>query len=328
MQFFAPEFKHHIPPAMSNSGLASWLVGIDERDVGNIVDLWKTLGVEEENDDPYNYPRLRDAPSIATVCEYQFKHRTALIPFLRRPYVTVQCGASEGFNPDFPHAEGEMSEFEEEAYEMGRIIAEAGLNLRYGGGKKGLMGCVMRGFMDWKRENPQPDQYCVQVLPARFVRMDKSASGMRPLNEGLCYDTDGAIIVPSMPTRYLALSIGAEGVFVLTGGDGTYAEFYGEKVVGKIGASNRAIHIVDRTPRGSSESYYSDLARQEDKALRFRFNRPNGNVIWSRTPREAMDKFLAALQARPSGPQDPDSIYRANMKNWKETPISGPDYQI
>jgi uncharacterized protein (TIGR00730 family) len=110
--------------------------------------------------------------------------------------ICIYCGSSDGKDPAFL----------QEAVTAGRLIAEAGLTLVYGGGRVGLMGAVADAALAAGGE-------VVGVMPADLVNQEIGHTGLTQLH-----------VVNSMHERKWKMAELADGFLSLPGGPGTFEE--------------------------------------------------------------------------------------------------------
>ena len=115
--------------------------------------------------------------------------------------ICVYCGSSAGTDPAMLHA----------ARTLGRAMAEAGIELVYGGGDHGLMGAVARAVLDG-------GGLVTGIIPD-FLR-DKE----RMLSEPERTDRLRMIVVPDMHTRKRLMFERSDAFVALPGGIGTLEE--------------------------------------------------------------------------------------------------------
>ena len=110
--------------------------------------------------------------------------------------ICVFCGSSMGSDPDF----------EKTAGELGKKLAEAGINLVYGGAKVGLMGVLADGCA-------KAGGKVIGVIPKFLDKLEITNSDVDEL-----YETN------SMHERKMKMSELAEGFIAIPGGFGTMDE--------------------------------------------------------------------------------------------------------
>lgn len=115
----------------------------------------------------------------------------------------------------------------EAAKGFGRLIAERGHVLYFGGGATGVMGEAVRGV----KEN---GGYAIGIAPKYFD------------TEGVLYkDCDEFIYTDTMNERKTLLEDGSDGFAVLPGGIGTYDEFFEVLVLAQVGQMEKPIAIYN-----------------------------------------------------------------------------------
>ncbi|QEY25037.1 TIGR00730 family Rossman fold protein [Neisseria animalis] len=112
--------------------------------------------------------------------------------------IAVYCGSNLGDTPDYCRA----------AREIGRVIAERGSRLVYGGGKIGLMGEVADAVLAAGGE-------VVGVIPTFLREKEVAHQGLTELLE-----------TPDMPSRKNKMIELADAFIALPGGIGTYEELF------------------------------------------------------------------------------------------------------
>lgn len=119
--------------------------------------------------------------------------------------ITVYCSASEGLDSGFNDA----------AETVGRLLAENGIELVYGGGAVGLMGVTAKACK-------AAGGKVTGIITEHLMASEQGWDGC-----------DELIIVDSMRQRKRQLVELADGFMVLPGGLGTYEEFF-ETLVGRL----------------------------------------------------------------------------------------------
>lgn len=111
--------------------------------------------------------------------------------------ICVYCGSGSGLNPAYAKA----------ARDFGRILAEAGIGLVYGGGSLGLMGEVSRSMM-------KNGGKVTGIIPAFLSE-----------REQMMLDAEELVIVDNMHQRKHLMFMKSEAFVALPGGLGTLEEF-------------------------------------------------------------------------------------------------------
>jgi uncharacterized protein (TIGR00730 family) len=133
--------------------------------------------------------------------------------------VSVFCGAQPGKRPIYAKA----------AALAGRLIAQAGLTLVYGGGKVGLMGVVADAALD-------AGGVVVGVMPRDLVAREIAHQGLAELH-----------VVNSMHERKWKMAELGDAFLTLPGGAGTLEELFEQWTWGQLGFHEKpcAIHNLD-----------------------------------------------------------------------------------
>lgn len=103
---------------------------------------------------------------------------------------------------------GVRAEYREAAVELGRVLAERGLTLVYGGARVGLMGSVADAVL-------ASGGQAIGVIPEALVAKEVAHRGLTELR-----------IVPSMHERKALMSDLADAFIALPGGWGTWEELF------------------------------------------------------------------------------------------------------
>jgi uncharacterized protein (TIGR00730 family) len=151
-------------------------------------------------------------PSHSRTEQYQ---RAKTMAILRR--ACVFCGSRSGNNPKFIAA----------ALELGRILAESGIGLVYGGGSKGLMGAVARGAHERGGE-------IIGVIP-HYLRT-------RELEFPLAKEM---VITRDMHERKRVMFERADAFIALPGGAGTLEELVEQLAWAQLGHHRKPVLLAD-----------------------------------------------------------------------------------
>ena len=183
--------------------------------------------------------------------------------------ICVFCGSSYGSNPQYVVA----------ARTLGRLIAERGFSLVFGGGGPGLMGETARAV----RDGGAP---VLGVLPdfLRWVELPPE------------WEKD-LIITPDLQERKTRMLAMADAFVVLPGGAGTIDEFFEVVTSASLGVLNKPILVVN------TEGYFDTLQRLMNHIVREGFARPNILDLYRfvDTPEAAIDAIAAELDVPARG---------------------------
>jgi uncharacterized protein (TIGR00730 family) len=131
--------------------------------------------------------------------------------------VSVFCGSSSGMN----------SEYEEQAYMLGQVLAGRSIGLVFGGTRVGLMKMVADGALSKNGE-------VIGVLP-RFIN-----------ERGIAHrDLTRLILVETMHERKSVMHNLSEGIIALPGGFGTLEEFFEALTWGQLGLHRKPAAILN-----------------------------------------------------------------------------------
>lgn len=132
-------------------------------------------------------------------------------------YITVFCGSSPGT----------QSIYTDQAYQLGKTLAQRGIGLVYGGARVGLMGAVANGAIENKGE-------AIGVLP-HFLRSKEIA------HESLTT----LILVETMHERKTKMHELCDGVITMPGGFGTMEELFEMLTWAQLGLHQKPIGILN-----------------------------------------------------------------------------------
>ena len=131
--------------------------------------------------------------------------------------VLVFCGSSPGARPEYAAA----------ADELGRLIAQRGLGLVYGGARVGLMGAVADGALATGGE-------VIGVIPRQLVEHELAHTGLTELRE-----------VTTMHERKALMADLSDAVIALPGGTGTLDELFELFTWSQLGLIRMPIGLLD-----------------------------------------------------------------------------------
>jgi uncharacterized protein (TIGR00730 family) len=152
----------------------------------------------------------------------------------------VFCGSSSGTRPIYVQA----------AQTVGRLLAERGIELVYGGGKVGLMGAVADACL-------QHGGRVIGVIPQLLVEKEVAHPGLTELR-----------IVGSMHERKALMADLADAFLILPGGFGAWDEFCEILTWSQLGLQRKACAVLN------VNGYYDPLLDMADKAVDEGFLRP------------------------------------------------------
>jgi len=146
--------------------------------------------------------------------------------------ICVFCGSSEGVRPEYRAA----------AEQVGRLLAERGIELVYGGGRVGLMGAVADACLS-------AGGRVIGVIPQGLMDREVGHRGLTELR-----------VVGSMHERKALMADLAEGFLCLPGGFGTWDEFCEILTWAQLGLHTHACGLLNVA------GYYDPLLAMADRA--------------------------------------------------------------
>ncbi|MBO4219260.1 MAG: TIGR00730 family Rossman fold protein [Erysipelotrichaceae bacterium] len=119
------------------------------------------------------------------------------------------------------------SSYKQQSFELGKALAEAGHELIFGGGSRGLMGAVARGFK-------QGGGRVIGIAPKLF-----------DVGDILLKECDEKIITEDMSSRKKKMMEMADAFIALPGGIGTYDELFEVMVEGQLEYHHKPIIVYN-----------------------------------------------------------------------------------
>ncbi len=147
--------------------------------------------------------------------------------------VVVFCGSSEGTDKAFI----------EDAYILGKTLAEQKIDLIYGGAKIGIMGQVAQGTLENNGK-------VIGVIPEFLKRKEVMHEGLSEL-----------IVTQNMHERKLKMHELSEGIVMLPGGFGTLEEFFEMLTWSQLGLHLYPIAILN------TNGFYDELLQMLSKMV-------------------------------------------------------------
>lgn len=144
------------------------------------------------------------------------------------------CGSDLGTNPVYRNA----------AVTLGRLLAERGIELVYGGGNIGLMGVLADAVL-------QAQGRVIGVIPESLMAKEVGHTGLTDLR-----------VVKSMHERKGLMSDLSDGFIALPGGFGTFEEFCEVVTWSQLGIQSKPCGLLN------VGGYYDPLLELFDRAVR------------------------------------------------------------
>ena len=139
--------------------------------------------------------------------------------------ICIYCGSSDSVSPDYLAA----------AHQMGKLLAERGIRLIFGGGKTGLMGAVADGVLDG-------GGYVVGVIIPSMYTPALAHNGLSRMD-----------VVPDMHARKARMHELSEGYIALPGGFGTMDELFETLTWSQVGEHEKPVGLLN------VKNYYAPL---------------------------------------------------------------------
>lgn len=179
--------------------------------------------------------------------------------------VCVFCGASSGTRPAYTQA----------AAALGRLLAERGLKLVYGGGNVGLMGVVANACM-------AAGGHVTGIIPSAL--MGKEVEGTPVEHPGISH----LEVVDSMHARKARMAELADGFIALPGGFGTFEELFEVLTWAQLGFHRKPVGLLN------VEHYFAPLLALCDQAVSEGFLRQDSrDLLIADTRAEALLSRMA-----------------------------------
>jgi uncharacterized protein (TIGR00730 family) len=159
------------------------------------------------------------------------------------------------------------SEYLQSAFNCGKILAESGLNIVYGGGARGSMGQVANGALSLNAK-------VTGVIPKFMIDLEWAHKGLKEL-----------IIVETMAERKSKMLQLSDAVLVLPGGSGTLEELFETISLKRLGMYLKPIIILN------TKNYYDPLIRLLESSIKENFMDEKHSAMWEviNLPEEILD---------------------------------------
>ena len=168
--------------------------------------------------------------------------------------------------------------FHEVARRLGRLLAQAGCTVVYGGGRAGSMGALAEGAL-------AAGGCIIGVIPRFMVDLEWGHDDLTELH-----------VVEDMRTRKHEMLTRASAVVALPGGTGTLEELFEAVTLKRLGLYLGPIVIVN------TRGYYDPLVAQLESAIRERFMDARHASMW--TVVDGPEDVLPAIESAASWGED------------------------
>ncbi len=184
-----------------------------------------------------------------------------------KPVICVFCGSSFGAKPQYAA----------DARALGRIIAERGFAMIFGGGGLGLMGETARAARD-------NGTHVMGIIPEFLRHIEQPPEWEKDL-----------VITPDLQLRKTRMLAMADAFIVLPGGAGTMDEFFEIVTSAQLGVLGKPIAIVN------TDGYFDPLLQLLNHIVREGFARPAMFSLYTlaATPEQAIDTITERLEPDP-----------------------------
>ena len=175
--------------------------------------------------------------------------------------LAVYCGSNPGTDPAY----------RESAASLGRVLAERGISLVYGGGHVGLMGAVADAVIE---NGGEAHGVITEALEAKEI----AHHGLTTLK-----------VVTTMHERKAAMADAADAFVMLPGGFGTFDEFFEVVTWTQLGIHAKPCGVLDVA------GYFSPLRVLVDGAVQAGFVHPAHRemIIIDTDPEALLDRLAA-----------------------------------
>jgi len=177
--------------------------------------------------------------------------------------ICVFCGSSDSIHADYRSA----------AWTLGKILADRGLRLIYGGGKTGLMGAVANGAMEAGGE-------AVGAIIPSMNTKPLAHDGLTRLE-----------VSANMHSRKARMHELADGYIAMPGGFGTFDELFETITWAQTGAHEKPVGMLD------VNNYYTPLLAAIDHAVRegFIFKEHRDALFLDSDPNKLLDAMTGYI---------------------------------
>ena len=182
--------------------------------------------------------------------------------------VCVYCASSEHCDPIYHEAAGTL----------GRLLAEAGCTIVYGGGAVGLMGSLANAAL-------AAGGHVIGIIPRFMTEVEWQHPGLASLE-----------VVEDMRERKHRLLTGSDAVVTLPGGCGTLEEMAEALTLKRLGLYFNPIVLVN------TNDFYAPLQRFMEQMIAERFMNPQHREMWQLV--ETPADVLPAIRSAPTWRED------------------------
>ncbi|HEY6894087.1 MAG TPA: TIGR00730 family Rossman fold protein [Rhodanobacteraceae bacterium] len=182
--------------------------------------------------------------------------------------ICVYCASSEYCDRSYHEA----------ATALGRVLAEAGCTIVYGGGAVGLMGALANGALAAGGD-------VVGIIPRFMTEVEWQHPGLASLE-----------VVEDMRERKHRLLTGSDAVVALPGGCGTLEETFEALTLKRLGLYFNPIVLVN------TNGFYAPLQKFMEQMIEQRFMNPEHRAMWTLV--DTIEEVLPAIDSAPRWRED------------------------
>jgi uncharacterized protein (TIGR00730 family) len=186
--------------------------------------------------------------------------------------ICVYCASSQECDPGYHKA----------AFQLGKLLAESGCTVVYGGGSAGSMGAVADGALSVKGD-------VVGILPKFMADLEWGHPGLTRLE-----------LVEDMRERKHRLLTGSDAVVALPGGCGTLEELFEALTLKRLGLYFNPIILLN------TKDFYTPLQGFLESVISERFMNSEHRSMWSLV--DQPEDVLPAIAATPPWREDARDI--------------------
>ena len=168
--------------------------------------------------------------------------------------------------------------YHDAAQTLGRVLAEAGCTIVYGGGAVGLMGSLANGAL-------AAGGNVIGVIPRFMTEVEWQHPGLASLE-----------VVEDMRERKHRLLTGSDAVVALPGGCGTLEELFEALTLKRLGLYFNPIVLVN------TAGFYAPLQSFLERMIEERFMNPQHLAMWTLV--DSPNEVLPAIDAAPEWRED------------------------
>lgn len=171
--------------------------------------------------------------------------------------VAIFCGSRSGNNP----------QYENDAQRLGILLAQSGMQIVYGGGNKGIMGCVANASLAHNGK-------VVGVIPKILLEWEVQHKGLTDL-----------IVTEDIHRRKKLMYELCDAAVILPGGYGTMDEFFEMLTWNQLQIHNKRILLLNTAAFFAPLEVY--LQKMEDEG--FLYNHVEPRIRFCDTPEEIIN---------------------------------------